>query len=432
MKTKKTSKLFPLILGACAIGSSMLITSCKDDDKKSVVPVVEFPTEFDSKTVEENKIQLENNGIALVDNLTAFKNTAGIKTSLSFEHFLSVASLPSGRKATSNNAIDMLLSLAHFGRGKVSASDVLTGMRQKEDPTTAQEEYDAAVGIYTYNAANNEWTQEVTGDRIVFKFPATEGGTSNNAEFAIYGYTSVQVVNKATDYTGDLPTALKADLTVDGTKQIEYTFSASYKSNGDPESVATALTIGVFKLSFDAKNTTSEVGVNYALTKSGENLIALGAGATGTFNSDAENSGPGDVLNTSTAYFQLMNIKFAGEVKVKTLTDALSTVETIEQQAAAWNANANLIVYYADSKKKIADSEFYSTTRTTSEEYCYFDEIDQVYTCDTYEETNDVIDIKLVFADGSKSDLQTYTDIGFDELSTKFEDFADDLSNDID
>jgi hypothetical protein len=427
---RPTSKLIALVFGACAISSTVLLSSCsKDDDPTSIRPEVKIPTEFSNLTDEQHKTNLEDNGLDLVAKLTALKNTAGVNTTISMDHFLSVASLPEGgRAATNNKAVKMMLLLSKFGIGNAKASEVLKGFRTKEDeaPSTAQEVFDEYKGTYAFNSSTQMWDYTAGGDKIVFQFPSTETGTTNNAELAIYGYASKQVVNDAAGYEGDVPTALKADLSVGGTKQIEYNFTASYKSNGEPTSVITSLTIGAFKLAFEAVNTTSEVGVEYSLTENNINILSFGVGASGNFNSDNlnESEAPGDIVTSSSAYFQIMDIKFAGEVDAKSLSDALEGIETVEQEAAAYNAHTTFVVFYADDNKKIADLEFYSTTS----EICYDFNGDGIEDdC----ELDEIVDVRLIFADDSKATLETYTEIGFDELETELEAFVDDLEDDL-
>lgn len=424
---KPISKLISLLFGTGLVASTVLLSSCsKDDENENIKPEVEIPTEFSELTVEQNKQKLEDNGIQLVNNLTELKNAPGIKTTISFNHFLSNASLPEDGRVASNKAVKTMSLLSKFGLGKAKASDVLSGFRAKEDeePGTPQEFFDELKGTYSYDAANEEWDFEGGGDKIVFKFPSTENGTTNNAEFAIYGLTTVQIKNNAAEYEGDLPTGLKADLTVSGTKQIEYSFTASYKSNGEPTNVKTSLTIGAFKFAFEAVNNTSEVSADYALTKNSTNLISFGAGADGNFNSDniGDSEGPGDVVNKASAYFQIMNIKFAGEVNAKSLDAALESAATIEAEATAYNQHVTFVVFYADSKKKIADTEFYGFETEEcydwggGEQYCYTDEI---------------IDVRLIFADGSKADLENYTEVGFEDLQNELEAFIEELDADI-
>jgi hypothetical protein len=415
---RSTSKLIALFFGACAISSTVLLSSCsKDDDPASARPEVKIPTEFSDLTAEQNKANLESSSLTLAGKMTTLKNMAGINTTISLNHFLEAASLPEGgRAATNNKAVKMMLLLSRFGIGKAKASDVMKGFRAKEDedPATAQEAFDKFKGTYTFNSTTDAWEYTEGGDKIVFKFPSTETGTTNNAELAIYGYTSVEVVNDALDYDGDLPTALKADLSVGGTKQIEYSFAASYKSNGDPSSVVTSITIGAFKLAYEVKNTTSEVGVNYSLTENGTNLISFGAGASGDFNSDnfSDEDAPTDLVTSSSAYFQLMNIRFAAEMDIKSLADALENAETLDQQAAAYNADITLVVFYADSEEKIADTEFYVVPASELE-------------------SEESLEIRLIFADGTPADIDNYTGEGFDESTTKWNDLIDELNEDL-
>lgn len=431
----KPVKLLAILLG------TFLVLSCDDD--KDVTPEDQLPTEFSELTVEQNKANLESNGLELVDNMEQLKNSAGVKTSISFSHFLSSADLPEvGRKATSLQPVDLIRALANFGQGKGSVTEVLSSFRSKQsepEPETAQEIFDTYEGVFTYNAAENTWTHtESDNGKIVFRFPSTKEGTTNDAEFAIYGYESVTVNNPELEYDGDLPTALQADLTVSGTKHISYSFAASYQSNGEPTAVETILTINAFKFTVAVVNATSEVGVDYSLVHADKNLVAFGVGATGNFTSSniEQSEGPGSVVNTAQAYVQLMNIRIAGEVNVKGLDDGLSNGDlSIEEEADVWNANTTLVVFYADSKKIIADTEFYGTEESETYSYCWDMNNDGQQTPDECQEFTDVhenLEIRLVFADGSKSDLETYTDVGFEDIQDEIEAFMDDLDADLD
>lgn len=425
-------KFVPMLMAAS------LFLSCSDDNDAG--PESELPSEFSELTVEQNKENLENNGLELVSDLRALKNAAGIETVNSLNHFISVAGLPeTGRKVAALQPVDLIRHLAAFAQGKTSAERVLKGMRGKEtEPETIQELFDEYEGVFAYQAGDDTWTHTPGSDgKIAFQFPSTEDGVENDAEFVIYGLQTVEVNNTELEFEGDLPTALKADLSVDGTQQLGYTFAASYKNNGEPTSVETTLTIGDFTFSAKVVNTTQEVSVEYALVRGEKNLISLGAGATGNFSSsNFENSeSPGSVINTADAYFQLVNIRIAGEINIKALDQALQGELTGEQEADAWNANARLVVFYADSKKKIADTEFYGTTRLESYYSCYdmngdgmvdYDECGEV----TYE--YETVDVRLVFADGSKADLETYTEVGFEEIESEIEKFLDEVEADLD
>lgn len=425
-----------LKFGAFIVAGSMFVGCNKDEDVKAIEP--EFPTEYSELTVAQNKTKLEDNGVSLMNNITTFKNSSGIQTSIAFTQHLEGATVPEniGGRVSNNSGIKLLQTLSSFGKGKTSPSKTIKGLRISEDDgfTSFKAEYDELIGVYTYHKANDSWTYEKTGDKIVFKFPSTEEGTVNNAQYSIYGLETVTINSNlgGDNYTGDYPTALKTELTVDNVKKMEYNFSAAYNSNGDPSSIAISLTIDSYILAYEISNSTTDARFDYSLKNGDQILFAYGVRATGNFSSTSVEGSedPGDVITTSSAYFQIMNIKFSGEINADALVDALASATTKEQELAAWNANYKLVVFYDDTKKKIADSEFYITEEEYTEWEMVWNNETQEYEWVEKTLTRESLEIRLVFADESKSDLATYTDTGFEDLSNSFESFIEDLEND--
>lgn len=420
---------------AMFFAGALLVSACGKDDPK---PATGFPTEFSEKSIEENKKALEDNGIELINSLDEMKGAIGIKASIAFGKHLDGSTLPEniGGRLNTNQGMRVITLLSSLGSGKTSASKTLSGMRIKEEEFESfQDEFNNAVGVYTYNKANDTWTYEDSGDKIVFKFPSTENGTTNNAEYTVYDYTGTQIDSElgGDEYTGDYPTGLKAALKVDGAQKMTYEFSAAYNSDGDPKAVSFAITVDQFKLSYSVKNSVSEASVDYSLKKGDKNLLSFGASAKGTFSTGEIEEGGADALKNGTAYFQIGNIKFLGEVDATKLSDALENAETETEAVAAWNANYRLVVFYADNNKKIAETEFYSFTSTEEYEYCYWDwdeeTQEEIWNCTTEVYDEERMDIRLIFADGSKSDLAAYTDVGFSELEETFEQFVEELEN---
>jgi len=419
--------------------SGVLLAACGDDDdsKPNTNIEPEFPTEYSDKTVEQNKAELQDNGIDLVNKITTLKSSSGIQTSIAFSEYLDGATLPEnigGRTATTPG-LNLLQVLSSLGKGETTPGKVLDGMRAKEDDfTSISEEYNSVLGVYTYSKANDTWTYTAGGDKIVFKFPSTKTGSANNAEYAVYGYkgTTISSGIGGDDYTGDYPTELKADLTIDGSKKMEYSFATSYDSKGTPTNITTSIKIDSYTFLYTLTNTTTEAKLDYSLSEGSTVLFALAARGKGSFNVDDVENDASETVATASAYFQIMNVKFSGETDATALRKALESAETIEQEAAAYNANYKLIVFYADSKKKIADSEFYVGKRDYSYWSCGIfgdingdgvtDEWD--YTCEENTGTEDALQIRIVFADGSKSDLETYTEVGFSDLQDELEDFV--------
>ncbi|SHG48594.1 hypothetical protein SAMN04488109_0479 [Chryseolinea serpens] len=425
-----------LKFGTLIVAASVFVGCSKNDDnEKTNEP--EFPTQYSELTVEQNKSNLEDNGVSLVNSMTTLKNASGIQTSIAFSKYLDGSTLPSniGGRVGDNGGVRLLQMLASFGQGKTTPAKTLSGLRVATDGFESfQAEYADVVGVYTYSKANDTWTYEKTGDKIVFKFPSTEAGTVNNAEYSVYGLETVTITSDlgGDNYTGDYPTALKADLTIDGAKHMGYAFSASYNSKGDPSAVSISLSIDSYTLAYEVSNSATEAKFDYSLKDGDKMLFGYGIRGTGNFSSTAVEGSQnvGDVLTTATAYFQIMNIKFSGEVNAKALADGMDAAPTIEEELALLNANYKLIVFYDDSKQKIAESEFYITDEEYTEGEWIWNEGTQNYDYVETTKTKKALEVRLIFADGTKSDLATYTDVGFDEIKDSLDAFIEDVSND--
>jgi len=421
--------------------SGAILAACGDDDDKNSTTNIEpeFPTEFSDKTVEQNKSELQDNGIDLVNKLTTLKSSSGIQTSIAFSEHVDGATLPEsiGGRVASNSGVSLLQTLAEFGKGNATPGKVIDGMRiNADDEVSASEIYDALKGTFTYSAGNNAWTFAQGGDKIIFKFPSTKTGTANNAEYALYDFKSAQVTNTidGQTYTNEYPTNLKADLTVDGTKKMEYSFSVTYDSKGNPTNLTTSLKIDTFTFAYALTNTTTEAKLDYSLTEGSTVLFAVGARGKGSFTVGDVADDTDDVVANASAYFQILNVKFSGELDADALRTAVKAAKTEQQVADAYNANYKLTVFYADSKKKIADGEFYVGKESSEDLVCTSGDgnHDGVISpgekiCQWTMVEKDALEVRMVFADGSKADLETYTSVGFADLQTQLEKFVDSI-----
>jgi hypothetical protein len=428
-----------LKFSAFVLAGTMLVACGSDDDAKSNEEETgaEFPTEYADLSVEENKSKLEDNGIEFANSVEALKNSSGIETSIAFSNFASDGDLAVGRKS-SLPIFDLVNNLKDFGRSSKPVDKTLAGMRTSEDIESIQTAFNNAAGTYTYNSQEQVWDSvpAAGSGKIVFKFPSKENGTTNNAEYTIYDYKGVNVSNSAVseDYPGEYPAGLKIDLTIDGQKKLEYTFAAGYNSKGEPTSLTISVKVDAFVLAYEVSNDGTKASVKYSLKENDKNLYVLGADAEGNFNTTSiENSSGGDdVVNNGTIYFQILNIKFSGEIDVKTMMTGLKAIPNMEDdleeekaEAAVWNANTKMVVFYADSKKKIADGEVVAITKTETYTYrnCeWVDEIQDWY-CEDEVYTNEynTKDLQLVFFDESRMSIETFVESGFGTLTEKLE-----------
>jgi hypothetical protein len=418
-------KKFPVV--AFSIMASLLVFSCGKDE---VTPENEMPEEFSELTVEQNKEKLEANGIEMIHDLEDLKNSTVADASTNLVNLMEYIDNGNMRKSAGGR---ILTALQGIQDGKASVNDVFSSLRLKDPVPTGEPEsfeafFDMYAGNYSWVEASQEWNYTAGGSNVTLEFPAVEGGRSNDAVLSIRDYQGVNIANPMDDeYTGDLPTHLVIDMVVSGSKVMEYNFSASYNETGEPESLETSLSIMPFTFAVQLDNTTTEAGFAYSLKKESKILIALNVSAKGDFSTAQTQNADGGMesevtLNEAAASIQLLNIKIAGNIDVKNLQDEMAGLTEegdarVEKEVELLNKYYDLVVFYADSKTKIADTEFYTTTYT-----------DYSYNYDTgqYEEVEALeIDMRLVFKDDTKADFETYFGSGFEDIIEEMNSFIE-------
>ena len=444
----------------CAIASCALITSCKEDVedtyldgsgqvKETAPGKVTDPEAFASLSPEENKRKLEDDGFTLLSNMEDLSSSPAIDVSTAFVGFLDQAPAEpaNGRLSATSR------TLKRLGDGKASAQDIFASLRTaEEEPESIQKYYEQYTGVWSWNAETKAWDHQAKGDKIIFEFPSTENGTQNNAQYTVHSYEGLLQDHPYGDYQGDLPTKIVTELTVDGGSQATYSFSAAYNKDGEPEQLTTSLSVNSFVFSILADNNTEEVGIQYSLKRDNKTLLAMGSGAYGNFSGDhilsledQEDAHQGDIVNRVDAYFQVMNVVLAGDMDIKKYLDGAKdnyefrTDEYGNYQGSGYNDtitenNAQLLeeafklsAFYADGSGKIADTEVYTYTDSyTTYEPTYDDE--GYYLGSKEKEVEyQSMNIRLVFEDESKADLDTYFGEGFEDLVKEFDKFAEDL-----
>ena len=422
------------------LSTGLILFSCNKDDKDNTGFV---DVDFGTETVEQNKDKLEDSGQDFVAQMDLLKDEEGISAIGSFTSFLET-SMPFGEDETMNanifNTLYGLKSAAKNNNPKLYIDAIMEG----DDPESIAEIWDQLKGIYTWNSDTEEWDIESSETVAEFHFPSTEDGTTNNAVFAITSYTGIEGISPVEDYTGDLPTSLEANLKIDGVQYFAYSFSASYNDQGEPTSVSTSVTLGTYVLSASVTNTDTQIGATYSF-KNGETIIFdFGLSTSGNFDEDNLNNEdlePDDVIYSGNAHFQLMNVKIAGTVDMKKMMAAEREIYADdESEDFDWieadslftieiNKYAKLIVYFTDTEKKIADIEAYTYLEDETEWYYVWNDESSSYEWQEVEVTESYIDMRMVFADDSKNDMETYFKNGFTDLVNDINSLISDLND---
>lgn len=403
----------------------------------------------------------------MVNELKSMNKDAGVQASV---NLLTLATSQSAvnKKIQASVYFKVLAAVQNLS-GKNPDAKVMFKALGEEDKGILSQFSDMA-GIYTYNFNLKDFDFEANpnADAIVFNFPASltsKNAGQNDGQLTI---SKPQVVQGPFSALGssisELPTELKYVLKVSGNTVTSYSFTASYQADGIPTAVESKLSLGdfVFKVTYGYKST--ELSLNYSFTHGSTTILDMGATVGGTltkeaidsafitttvydttfFNYDINDDGvvdkndnyineydqtkeyPERVISNANAHFQFMDVKIAGMIDFKNFMKDIRNAEDLnlpqDSAPAIINRNANLIVVYASDNKAIAKAEAYLTTEDSQDFKCDDLGCREVTVKDT------IVDVRMIFADGSKQDLKTYFDNGFDKTIDSFNEFIDELN----
>ena len=319
----------------------------------------------EAPTVAENKQTLENLANQMDEDMSVVVDEEGFNALVAFEACMNIhdpVGSPIKKKSLSTES--NTLTLKDFYRMAMMPS------------TDGGFDFQSNVGTYEWNAGNQGWviTQNDPNDKIVFLFP-NDGpeGTVNNVTLTIYDYQEVLISGEWDSWYN--PTRVEADLYYQDELCIDLLFEASWNTtNGEPNSLFLELFLKpyTFTGSFDREG--SDVSLE-AILKLGKTRV-ISAGIDIGFDS-AEL----DDVQDLAGYLQYRKVKLEGDLDIASL-EALEGEPTVDQL----NEYVNLTLYTYPDMYKMADVEF------------------------CYDETNERIDIRLVFTDGSTVPASEYLD----------------------
>ncbi len=400
--------------------------SCKKDEQKSPA---DYPFSKENESV--NKTKLEDAGHDMITEMKSMENS---EANTVLEAFVNCTNTndPFGTAMKSTPVFRTISAASNLSVAESSFSYLSKMMKAdvSEDPNSFQEVYDEYKGIYTWNIANQVWVK-TTSNEFKFLFPSTKTGTSNNASLVIT-YTGKTGLTPLDNYDGDLPATFNASVFVGTKKVFEIDFKASYNGDGMPTSVNYFIALYPYKYEISWTYSSSAVSLRYHLTNGSKNIIDCYGKAGGNFaKANLENpEDPTDVFYNGNAYFQVFNIKLAGNIDFKNLYAAeqrieqkdLEELEAYTQLAAEINKYMDLDLVFADTEQKIASVQAYPILRTVE----YYDGYEH------YTEKEGDIEMKLIFSstDDSPTTLETYFNVGFQGFINDLNSFIVELNND--
>lgn len=413
MKMKKISLYLLLATGVS------VAPSCKKD---AVAPTTPAATVY---TDEQNKENLQNTGLSMMKEMEDAKNLVGIDYTKHFANLVEKAD-PFGSNAAFM-PMKVITALALFGENG-STKALESSLKRGGSEDNLNDAYTSRLGEYSWNG--NGWNKKES-NKIILRFPSAEGkGNNASYEISFVNYTGTSLLPE-----GNTPSSVDAKFIVDGNIITQLEFTGKYNSDGIPNLLDAKLSVKPYSFSSTFTNTTTKVSKVFAFKRLDKILLAMGAEITGNMNKaiieDIVNNEKGEELNkvvkSISAYTQLFDVKIKGEANVDGIVNDVKGKDNVSEEDAVSTANKNvkISVSYVSTGQQIAGSEFYLRDHTYQD--YQFNTVSNQW--EPVERTDKELDIRMVFKDGSKADLETYFKNGFDKLGDEFEKFAQDLEN---
>jgi len=425
------------------ISCVLLLFSCTTEDK-DISTNAPYPTEA-------GKQALEDNGIAMLTKIDDFKDDLALKDIEGFIQYLIIDDEEEGKKTSgfSNKINKTFINVMDVKQGSISPIEYAS--RQTKiiiEEEGLMEEYNDLVGNYTWNDANEEWNEPTVNPDGDILFTVT----NEDNKTAILKISNFSTIIHESDE--EVPTSLNISLKVDGSEIFSHSFSANFtEGENAPNTMSNAIKLGALSFNSSMNNDNSEVELATSLKLGDATIIGATIGAQGEFTElnqtgDSEDS-PEDVLKSANVRFTMLNASIS---VTGTSPKVINENGDIDYQIGLMNENIKTTLTIGD--KKIADGEFYKINRTYTDYQYHYDPKYVVYSNDTsievtsfnsladlkasiyYTSNNyyfieynyweeeieeEEVDLRFVFADGTKSDMETYFELGFEDIIDKLE-----------
>lgn len=368
-----------------------LVFGCKDDDKNT--------NEFSDLEVEEHKQNLEESGLAVMDQLEPMADMEAVHVT---DHFMGLM------ETTFDGGEDVASVLQPVAQLKEGADAAFNLKSTTEGPETLAQGFNENSGIYTFDASTESWNKEESNEELTFHFP-TEGSNENNATLSFTNFSYIDNPNE--EMSAEFPELLQSldyALSVDNQEMVSVELRGSYEDNGFPTSLSESITMQDYGVTTTFNRSDSEASYDQSFTYQNEDILSSSFTMGGSFDYSTL-SGIEDedvpieeqqVVTDANVEITAGNIKFEGLADwaaiQQEMQDAMSGADDGEQAESDFmelmvdilNENFNLFVRYADNNKIIANSEFYIVEEED----------------DDYTDYTDMLDMRMVFEDGSAID----------------------------
>ncbi|WP_158838857.1 hypothetical protein [Polaribacter sp. L3A8] len=361
-----------------------------------------------SLSVEEGKTQLEDNTIKLLDKVDDFKNDNALNDIIELAEYLNSDNniKNKGFKKATLNTISNIANIKTTTNG-LTAFNAKQGIAIIAE-TSLIDDFNSEKGIYSWNSNTKEFDKTGNSDDIIYNVAYNDGKN------AVFSFTDFGTTIVGSDSDNELPTLAKANLKINGTTVFTQNYTATFISGQlIPAAISNTTNIGDFSFeTFYTNSNNKEIKQSFNFKLSNDVIIGYSLSTNGNFNDDA-NGNIEDIVDNATFTFQFLNAALT--LKANDTGFNSDSELNVDEQIALLNSNTSAEL--SINNKSVAKSQFYKDEDTYT---------DYTYNPNTqnYEETEvteEIVNARFLFEDGTTSDFNTYFDGSFTSIEDKFD-----------
>jgi hypothetical protein len=417
-----------IYLLVCATTLVFALNSCKSSD-----PAVDTTLQFSTLPVEQQKANVEQNGIDLVNKLDGVKDTKAMSALLSFMNH-------------SNGSTAFLVRPLSDLRTNVLRNNVKTLDVLSTQMRVAANVGDNIWGEWSWSSEINDFVKSKTlVNQAIYHFPADSGSLVNNGELSLT-YIESNIVAPKSNPTQNMPSSFALTVKVGTTTVLKANFAATYNTDATPITLSQTLEIEKYNWSIDLSNNQKDVSAKYAFKYDTQVLLKYEIGAAGSFTAKSieESTGPQDIIDGGYMSIQIMNIALYGGIadmksmmnegnalkpdsvihtqqygnETYSYTEYIYSKAYYEKEVGIFNKYLKFYAFFVAENQKFADAEFYLVEKN-EQYYDYYNYPYQLKTRTVYNAQP-----RLVLSDGSKVDMSNYNQLtGFEDLIKQLESY---------
>lgn len=396
------------------VAASIVMVSCKEEATEPL------EAEYAKYSVEENKANIEQEGLAVLEKMDAMKQMQAPKGIQQLMFLME-----------NDETFGFDPKVANLLRPLANADQQLLGIAELRSTNESTENlsdlFEAKGGVYTFSATDSSFDRAPSATEITFVFPLGTS-TTNNGKLSISNYTYKVATN--TDFQGtELPKTLSITMKDGATSLLSLEVIATYGTNDLPSSEKTTFSVlEGYSFAQEATYKEDKITWDFGFGYQKKDFFKGGFDMTGTFPyAQLKNELAIDMINQVDAQVQLGNLKAVGKMAYAKMmenmesmgnTPVASQEEVIDLMCTVMNEHIKVVLLYADDVEAIAKLNFYRGEET-----------DYRYNMETQQEelvTYPSLGIKFAFKDGSAMD-DSFFQTGFNDLKAAWTSFVNDM-----